>query len=241
MPELVLVSENARHFSILLELVRSAGGLGPDKVVFVLLAQFRQNFVHGLWGHEREPSVGAVFGELVGERTKEESAEHGTESGALRRPHTVGETPGSEIVWSKICGKEAVSTNESNGICKNGTRDGVTRAETGARDYRFGVLSLKTSVQLKMVDCTVELLSGSSDLWVRIPFQECLVWPQAKILQKRENLERRTSYKVLTFLKSFKEQQPHFLVASMPMISIHLILEGVPRAPKAPAGCSVLN
>ena len=45
----------------------------------------------------------------------------------------------------------------------------------------------------------------------------------------------------LTFLKSFREQQPQFLAASMPITSIHLMLEGVPRAPKAPAGCSVLD
>ena len=101
--------------------------------------------------------------------------------GVLWRLHAVGETPSSEIVWSEICGKEAISTNENDGICKNGTRDGITRAETGARDYRFGVLSLETSVQLKMVDCTVEFLSGSRDLWVWVPFQECLVWPQAEI------------------------------------------------------------
>ena len=85
-------------------------------------------------------------------------------------------------------------------------RDGISRAETGACDYRFGVLGLETSVQLKMVDC-VEFLSGSRDLWVWVPFQECLVWPQAEILQRRENPETRTSHKVLTFLKSFKDDE----------------------------------
>jgi hypothetical protein len=36
-----------------------------------------------------------------------------------------------------------------------------------------------------MVDCAIELLSGSSDFWVWVPFQEGLVWFQAEVLQKR--------------------------------------------------------
>jgi hypothetical protein len=44
-----------------------------------------------------------------------------------------------------------------------------------------------------------------------------------------------------TLLKSFRLQQPQFREASIPIISIHRMLSGVPRALNLPAGCSVLE
>ena len=198
MPELVvLVFENPGYFSVLLELASSVGGPRSLKVVLVHLAQFRQNLLHGLGSHEREPGVSAIVGKLFRESAKEQSTEHGTESGILWRPHAIGETPSGQVVSGEICGKETVSTNESDGICKDGTRDGVTRAETSTCDDWFGVLSLEASVQLEMVDRPIELLGSGSDLFVWVPFQERLVWPQAKVLQRRENLKIETSHRFL--------------------------------------------
>ena len=96
-------------------------------------------------GHERRPGVGAVVGKLFGESTKEESTEHGTEPGIPWRPHAIGETPGDEIVGGEIGGKETVSKNKSDGVCKDSTRDGVTRAETYTLDNWFGVLNLDST------------------------------------------------------------------------------------------------
>jgi len=95
-------------------------------------------------------------------------------------------------VGGEIGGKERVFTNKSDGVRKDGMRDGVTGAETSALDDWFGVLSLEASVQLKMVDCPIELLGGDSNLFVCVLFQERLVWFQAKVLQIRENLEAET-------------------------------------------------
>lgn len=191
-PELLLVSEDARYFSILLELANAVGTLGSFQVILILLAEFRQDFVHGLGSHEWEPGVGTIVGELLGESAKEESTKHGTESRVLWRPDAIGETPSSKVVCGEICGKETIPTNESDGIRKDGTRDGVTGAETGTLDYWFGVFSLETSVQLKIVNRSIELLGGGGNLFVWVPFQECLVWSQAEVLQKRENVETKT-------------------------------------------------
>lgn len=240
MPELLLVSQNSGDFAILLELEGTVGTLGSVEVVLVYLVEFRQDLAHGWRSHEREPGVGTIFGVLFGESTKEEPAEHGTKSRVLRRPHTIVVTPGGEVVRSKIGCEESISTNESDCICKNGPGDGVTRAETSTRDDWFGLLGLETSVELEMVDCAIKFLGSSSDLRVGIPFQERRVWFQTEVLQKRQKLGRRCRSHVLTFLKSFKEQQPHLLADSIPITSIHLMLAGVPRAPNVAAGCSVL-
>jgi len=189
MPEFLLVSENARHFPIFPKLASTAGGPGSLKVVLVLLVQFRQNLIHGLRGHEWEPSVDAVVGELLGEITKEEPTKHGTEPRVLWRPHAIGETPGGEVVGGEIGGKETVSTNKSDGVRKDGTRDGVTRAEAGTFDDWLGGLRLEAGVQFKMIDCPIELLGSGSNLCVGIPLQECLVWPQAEVLQRYENIK----------------------------------------------------
>ena len=49
------------------------------------------------------------------------------------------------------------------------------------------------------------------------------------------------SQRLLTCLKSFREQQPQLLADVMPIISINFIFEGVPRAPKEAACASVLD
>ena len=74
-------------------------------------------FVHSLGSHEWEPGVEAIVGKLFGYSTNE-SAEYGTESGILWRPHAIGGTPGGEVVGGEIGGKEAVFTNKSNGVCR---------------------------------------------------------------------------------------------------------------------------
>ena len=192
MPEFLLVPENSGHFPILVEHTSTVGGPRSLEVVLVLLVQVRQNFIHGWGGHEREPSIDTVVSKLLRESTKEESTEHGTKPGVLWRPHAIGVTPGSEIVWCEVGSKETVSADKSNGICKDGTRDGVTRAETGTLDNWFGGFGLEASVKFKMVDCPIELLGSGSNLFVGIPFQERLVWPQAEVLQRRENLGTET-------------------------------------------------
>ena len=152
MPELLLVPENSGNFPVLLEHASTVGSARSLEVVLVLLVQFRQNFTHGQGSHEREPGVDTVIGELLREGTKEESTEHGTKPGVLWRPHAIGITPGSEVVWCEVGSEEAVSTNKSNGVGKDGTRYGVARAKSGTLDNWFGVLGLEASVKFKMVD-----------------------------------------------------------------------------------------
>jgi len=98
------------------------------------------------------------------------------------RPHAIGETPCGEVVGGKISGKETVSTNKSDGVCMDGTRGGIIRAEAGTLDDWFGV-----ERKFKIVDCPMVLIGGGSNLFV--PFQECLVWLQAEVLKRRENSE----------------------------------------------------
>ena len=183
--ELLLVSEDTRDLAILLELKSTAGSPGSLVIVLIQLVETGQDLLHGLRSHEREPGVGAVLSELFGESAKEESTEHGAEPRILRRPHAIGVTPGSKVVGGKIGCEETISTNESDGIRKNSPRDGVARAETSARYDGLSFLGLEASVQLEVIDRAIEFLSGSSDLWVRIPFQEGRIRLQAKVLQKR--------------------------------------------------------
>jgi len=191
-PELFLVSENAKYFSILLELASTVATLGSFKIVLVHLVEFRQDFLHGFGSHEREPGVGAVVGELFRESAKEEPTEHGTEPRILRRPHAIGEAPSGKVVGGKIGGKETIPADERDGVRKDGTGDGVTRAETSTLDDWFGVLGLETGVQLKVVNLSIELFGGGGNLFIWVPFQESLVWSQAKVLQRGENLEAET-------------------------------------------------
>ena len=69
------------------------------KFILVLLAEFRQNFIHGL---------GAVICELLGEGAKEEPSEHETESRDLWKPHAIGETSGGRVVDGEISSKETI-------------------------------------------------------------------------------------------------------------------------------------
>ena len=170
--ELVLVCDDPVHLSILLELAHRISGLGSDKVVPVPAAQVRQNPMHGLGSHKREPRVGAVVCELFGESTKEESTEHRSEPMVVRRPRAIGNTPSGKVVWGEICGEEAISTNESDGICENGPRGSVARAQTSTLEGRLGGFSLEASVQLEIIDLAIEFLCGSSDFLVWVPLQE---------------------------------------------------------------------
>ena len=171
-PELVLVCDDSVHLSILLELAHRIGGLGPHKVVLVLAAKLRQDLIHGLGSHKGEPGVCAILCELFGKSTKEESTEHRSESRVVWRPGAIGNTPSGEVVWREIGGEETISTDESDGICENGPRDSVARAQTSARDDRFGGFSLEASVQLEVIDLAIEFLCGSSDFLVWVPLQE---------------------------------------------------------------------
>ena len=94
--------------------------------------------------------MGAVVGKSFRGNTKEELTEDGTEPRILQRLHVIGETLGGEIVGDEIGGKEMVSTNKSDCVCKDSTRDGVTRAETRTLDNWFGVLSLDSTKQLNV-------------------------------------------------------------------------------------------
>ena len=87
--ELLLICEDSKNLSILLELSYTVGAPGSYKVVLVLSADPGQNLVHGLGSHKREPGVDAVLGEFVRESAMEETAEHGTESRVLRRPRAI--------------------------------------------------------------------------------------------------------------------------------------------------------
>ena len=75
-----------------------------------------------LRGHERELGIGTVINKLLGESTKEESTEHGTESKVLWRPHATRETPGAKVVeGGEIGDKETASANKSDGVIRTAT------------------------------------------------------------------------------------------------------------------------
>jgi len=93
MLEPLLVSENARYFSILLKLANTVGAPGSHKFVLVLLVQFRQNRPHGHEGDERKSGVDSAVGKLLRESTMGELTEHGAESGVLCKLRVIDETP----------------------------------------------------------------------------------------------------------------------------------------------------
>ena len=188
-PERLLVFENSSDLTIFLDLAHTVGGFGSNQVVLFLPADLGQNLVHRLGSHEWEPGVRAVVRVLIRESTKEESTEHGTEPRVLWRPYAVSQTPGGEVVGGEISGKEAVPTDESNCVCEDGARDGVTRAQTSTLDDRLSGLCLEAGVKLKVINVAVKFFGGGGDFFVWIPFQECLVSSQAEILGRCENLK----------------------------------------------------
>ena len=75
-------------------------------------------------------------------------------------------------MWGEIGGEETVSTDESDGICQYGTRNGVTRTQTGTLDNWLGGLGLQASVKFEAVNVTIELLGRGSNFFVWVPLQE---------------------------------------------------------------------
>ena len=112
----------------------------------------------------------------------------------------------------------------------------------------------------------VEALCRLCDLFIWVPFQEGLICcnriqnqissraselkEPCLLLRPRncgdvENRVRHSEQRVKggkshTLRNSFNEQTPQLRLASMPMISCNLMILGIPRAPKHPAGCSIL-
>ena len=93
---------------------------------------------------------------------------------------------GVRVVCSEFCDKETVSMDGSDGICKDGTRDGGTGTQAGTLDNWLGVLSLQSGVKFEMVNVAMELLGRSSDFFVWVP----LVSFQYKVLQEYQDLKR---------------------------------------------------
>ncbi len=54
-------------------------------------------------------------------------------------------------------------------------KDVLTGTKTGSLHDGFGLFSLKTCVQLETIDVSVELFSSTSDVGVRVPFEEGVV------------------------------------------------------------------
>lgn len=141
-----------------------------------------------------------------------------------------------------------------------------TRAETSALNGFLRVLRHQADIQFEAVNVGVEALCRICDLFIGVPFREGLIRCKKTqnqissrasegdnmclLLRPRncdddENWVRHGAQRVKrgkshTLRNSFNEQAPQRRLASMPMISCNLMIWGIPRAPKAAAGCSIL-
>ena len=146
--------------------------LRSRKVILIQLVQLLQDSLHRLWSLEREEGIDTLLIEVVRERPQEEPCEGTSESMRIGVALAVLEAPGSKVGGGEIMRKEAVAPSKGNGVAEDGPADGVSRAETGTVNEGLRLLGLQTDVELEVVDVAIQKLSGSGNLWVRVPFKE---------------------------------------------------------------------
>ena len=128
--------------------------------------------LHRIRRHQREERIDTVLAEVVGESPQEKSTERASEAKCAWITLAVVEAPGSQIEWRKVVSEESVASGQSDGVAENGTTDCVSWAEASAIDEWFGFFGLEADIELEVVDVTIQQLSCTSDLWVRVPLKE---------------------------------------------------------------------
>ena len=86
------------------------------QTVHLLLPETREDLVHRRRRHQREPRIGAVGRELVGQCAVEQAAEHTAAAGPRGVALAVRKAPRSEVEGGEIGGVETVTAGECDGV-----------------------------------------------------------------------------------------------------------------------------
>lgn len=162
-----------------------------SQVILVDLVQLSQIDLHGIGRHQGEPCVDTVLSEVLWKSTQEQAAKHATETSAIRIALAILETPSGHVERGIVVGEEPVATGEGDSVTQDGTTDSVTWAKTSTLNHRLRLFSLKTDIELEVLNIAIELLSGVGDLGVRVPLQERCVGCEIVIQSVNKFIDRR--------------------------------------------------
>ena len=162
--------------------------LRPCEIILVRDLEICQILLRRLRREEREERVDAVGGIVTREVAEEELGQRRTERAVVRVTGAILEAPCGEVVrygpkWSVtrrhlgqgsrltrvIGGIEPVASHETDSIRKDCASHRVSTADARTRAERHTVLSLKTGVQLEIVDVPIQLTRRLRDLLVGAP------------------------------------------------------------------------
>lgn len=128
--EHTIVFQDLRRISILLHDLGQADRRRPRIRIHARHLQVRQDGLHRVGRHEREPRVRAVLRELVGERPEDEAPEHAAEPGPAGVALAVGEAPAGHVVRREVGGVEPVAARERDGVAQDRAADRVCCARS---------------------------------------------------------------------------------------------------------------
>ena len=103
-------SQNQLDITVLLYNDNGDGVGGTAEVVAICSSEPAKEDLHRLGSLEGKPRVGAVVRELARQTAKEETSKHASISRTIGITLAVSEAPCREVIWGKICRKEAVAT-----------------------------------------------------------------------------------------------------------------------------------